>query len=108
MYISCFDQSQPQTNGITTVFENNMGANGNSHSQEGEKMKMKITRVRHRVSKKSNRWLEVGNVVRSEEHKCIIESTAQGLDDIIINASQYILHSQYMTTSNNNGIPLNI
>ena len=68
MYISCLDQSQPQTNGITTVFEDNMGANGNSHLPEGGKMKMKMTRVRQRVSKKSNRWLEVGIVVLSEEH----------------------------------------
>ena len=73
-----------------------MGANGNSHPPEGWKMKTKITRVRQRASKKSNRWLEVGNVVLSEEHKCIIESNTQGLDDIIINASQYLLHSQYM------------
>ena len=56
---------------------------------------MKIARVRQRVSKKSNCWLEVGNVVLSEEHKCIIESNIQWLDDIIINASQYLLHSQY-------------
>ena len=56
---------------------------------------MKSTRVRQRVSKKSNRWLEVGNVVLSEEHKCIIESNIQWLDDVIINASQYLLHSQY-------------
>ena len=46
-----------------------MGANGNSHLPEGGKMKMKITRVRQRVSKKSNHWLEVGNVILSEEHK---------------------------------------
>ena len=38
---------------------------------------MKITRVRQRVSKKSNHWLEVGNVVLSEEHKYIIESNTQ-------------------------------
>ena len=56
---------------------------------------MKITRVRQRVSKKSNRWLEVGNVGLSEKHKCIIESNTQWLDDIIINDSQYLLHSQY-------------
>ena len=72
-----------------------MGANGNSHSPEGGKMKIKITRVRQRVSKKRNRWLEVGNVVLSEEHKCIIEFNTQWLDDFIINASQYLLHSRY-------------
>ena len=54
---------------------------------------MKITRVRQCVSKKSNRWLEVGNVVLSEEHKSIIESNIQWLDDVIINASQNLLHS---------------
>ena len=42
MYISCLDQSQPLTNGITTVFEDNMGANGNSHRPEGGKMKCKL------------------------------------------------------------------
>ena len=55
-----------------------MGAYGNSHPPEGGKMKTKITRVRQRVSKKSNCWLEVGKVVLSEEHKCIIESTHSG------------------------------
>ena len=54
-----------------------MGATGNSHLPEGGKMIMKITRVRQRVSKKSNHWLEVGNVVLSEEHKYIIESNTQ-------------------------------
>ncbi|KAL5510634.1 hypothetical protein EMCRGX_G006207 [Ephydatia muelleri] len=33
------NQSQPLTNGITTVFEDNMGANGNSHRPEGGTMK---------------------------------------------------------------------
>ena len=57
-------------------------------------MKKKVTRVRKGVSKKSNRWLEVGNGVLSEEHKCVIESNTQWLDDIIINASRYLLHRQ--------------
>ena len=58
-------------------------------------MKKKVTRVRKGVSKKSNSWLEVGNVVLSQEHKCIIESTTQWLDDAIFNASRYLLHSHY-------------
>ena len=56
---------------------------------------MTITRVKQRVSKKSKCWLEVGDVLLSEEHKSIIESNTQWLDDAIINASQYLLHSQY-------------
>ena len=33
---------------------------------------MQITRFRQRVSNKRNHWLEVENVVLSEEHKYII------------------------------------
>ena len=60
-----------------------MSANGISHPpKEG---KMTITRVKQRVSKKSKCWLEVGDVLLSEEHKSIIESNTQWLDDAIIN-----------------------
>eukprot|EP00731_Ephydatia_muelleri_P007459 Em0003g1707a len=44
------NQSQPQTNGITTVFEDKMSTNGISHPPKGGKMT--ITRVKQRVSKK--------------------------------------------------------
>ena len=37
------------------------------------------------------RWLEVGKVVLSEDHKCIIESNTHWLDDI---PSQFLLQSQ--------------
>ena len=40
-------------------------------------------------------WLEVGNVIMYEEHRCILESDKKWLDDAIINAVQYLLHSQY-------------
>ena len=70
-----------------------MSTNGISHPPKGGKMT--ITRVKQRVSKKSKCWLEVGDVLLSEEHKSIIESNTQWLDDAIINASQYLLHSQY-------------
>ena len=59
---------------------------------EEVKMKKKVTRVRKGVSKKSNRWLEEGNGVLSEEHKCVFESNTQWLDDVIINAPRYLLH----------------
>ena len=32
-------------------------------------------------------------MVLSEEHECIIESNTQWIDDTVINASQYLLHS---------------
>ena len=37
----------------------------------------------------------MGNVILYEEHRCILESDKKWLDDAIINAVQYLLHSQY-------------
>ena len=42
-----------------------------------------------------HQWLEVGNVILYEEHRCILESNKKWLDDGIVNAVQYLLHSQY-------------
>ena len=40
-------------------------------------------------------WLEVGKVILYEEHRCILDNDKKWLDDAIINAVQYLLHSQY-------------
>ena len=37
----------------------------------------------------------MGNVILYEKHRCILESDKKCLDDAIINAVQYLLHSQY-------------
>ena len=47
------------------------------------------------LSNLHHQWLEVGNVILYEEHRCILESDKKWLDDAIINAVQYLLHSQY-------------
>ena len=47
------------------------------------------------LSNLRHQWLEVGNVILYEEHRCILESDKKWLDDAIINAVQYLLHSQY-------------
>ena len=44
------------------------------------------------LSNLHHQWLEVGNVI---EHRCILKSDKKWLDYAIINAVQYILHSQY-------------
>ena len=47
------------------------------------------------LSNLHHQWLEVGNVILYEEHRCILQSDKKWLDDAIINAVQYLLHSQY-------------
>ena len=47
------------------------------------------------LSNLRHHWLEVGNVILYEEHRCILESDKKWLDDAIINSVQYLLHSQY-------------
>ena len=47
------------------------------------------------LSNLRHQWLEVGNVILYEEHRCILDSDKKWLDDAIINAVQYFLHSQY-------------
>ena len=37
----------------------------------------------------------MGKVILYEEHRCILDSDKKWLDDAIINAVQYLLHSQY-------------
>ena len=47
------------------------------------------------LSNLRHQWLEVGNVTLYDGHRCILESDKKWLDDAIINAVQYLLHSQY-------------
>ena len=40
------------------------------------------------LSNVHHQWLEVGNVILYEKHRCILESDKKWLDDAIINAVQ--------------------
>ena len=55
------------------------------------KVKQELERMEVRCRKQ---WMEVEDVKLYEEHRCILESN-KWVDDVLINASQFLLHSQY-------------
>eukprot|EP00731_Ephydatia_muelleri_P028804 Em0020g448a len=65
-----------------------------------EKQQSKKTSDEEKPIKKARKvrcrkqWMEVEDVKLYEEHRCILESN-KWVDDVLINASQFLLHSQY-------------
>ncbi|KAL5476085.1 hypothetical protein EMCRGX_G025990 [Ephydatia muelleri] len=68
-----------------------------------EKQQSKKTSDEEKPIKKARKvrcrkqWMEVEDVKLYEEHRCILESN-KWVDDVLINASQFLLHSQYWPT----------
>ena len=65
-----------------------------------EKQQCKKTSDEEKPIKKARKvrcrkqWMEVEDVKLYDEHRCILESN-KWVDDVLINASQFLLHSQY-------------